>query len=337
MRVKDFYYLCTSALRMPLKSKKMTETPSPESPFYVRILGCGSAKPSLRHNPSSQALVYHGRVFLIDCGEGTQLQMARFGVSPQKVTDIFISHLHGDHFLGLPGLLATMTLHGRTEPVRVHTTEEGAALLRHILGVLSPVGSDIVEYCVYDASQGARVYEDAALTVDTVPLHHRVPCCGFIFREKPKARHIRPEAIGTYGIPYDKIREIREGADFIRADGTAVANETLTLPPSPSMSYAYCSDTAYGSDVAEAVRGVTVLYHEATYGDSCAAKAEARGHSTARQAGVVAREAGAKVLIIGHYSQAIRDEKALAAEAQEEFQGPVILADEGLTVNVGAL
>lgn len=305
------------------------------SPFCVRILGCGSAKPTLRHSPSSQALFYHGRVFLIDCGEGTQLKMERFGVSPHKITDIFISHLHGDHFLGLPGLLGTMCLNGRTTPVRIHTTAEGAMLLRAILSVLSPGVSDtMVEYRTFDPEGSECVYEDDALTVHTVPLHHRVPTCGFIFREKPKERHIRREAIRRYEIPYECLPGIKAGADFRTPDGLLVPNAEMTHEPTPSLSYAYCSDTAFGLDVARAVRGVTVLYHEATYDDANASKAAPRGHSTAREAGIIAREAGASKLVIGHYSVVVRDEDALADEAREEFSGPVYAAREGMTINI---
>lgn len=305
------------------------------SPFCVRILGCGSAKPTLRHSPSSQALFYHGRVFLIDCGEGTQIQMERYGVSPGKISDIFISHLHGDHFLGLPGLLGTMCLNGRTMPVRIHTTAQGEALLRTILSVLSPGISDtMVQYCVFDADVPQRIYEDDALTVDTLPLLHRVPACGFCFREKPGKRHMRREAIGRYSIPYTAMEEIRNGADFKTPDGETVPNAELTNDPTPSLSYAYCSDTAFNPALADAVRGVTVLYHEATYDDANQAKAAPRGHSTAREAGMVAREAGAGSLVIGHYSVMVRDERTLVSEAAGEFEGPLYAASEGMLIKI---
>ena len=307
---------------------------SPPSAFSVRILGCGSAKPTLRHAPSAQALFYHGRVFLIDCGEGVQIQMERYGVSAHKISDIFISHLHGDHFLGLPGLLGTMCLNGRTTPVRVHISAEGSRLLKAVTEVVSPGIGGMVEYCVMEPGRRQCVYEDAALEVHTVPLHHRVPACGFYFREKPKERHLRPDAIERYAIPYAALKAIKAGAAYERPGGGRIANAELTAPPSPSLSYAYCSDTAFAADVAEAVRAVTVLYHEATYGDANAAKASMRGHSTAREAGVVARIAGAGALVIGHYSAAVDDEEALAMEAAEEFGGPVFAAAEGMLIEV---
>lgn len=310
---------------------------SSASAFSVRILGCGSAKPTLRHTPSAQALFYHGRVFLIDCGEGVQLQMERYGVSPHRISDIFISHLHGDHFLGLPGLLGTMCLNGRTAPVRVHISAEGARLLKAITDVVSPGMGDMVEYCVFDPGLSACIYEDAALEVRTVPLHHRVPACGFCFREKPKGRHILAEAIERYAIPYAALDSIRAGADYVTPGGELLANGLLTTDPSPSLSYAYCSDTAFATDVAEAVRPVTVLYHEATYDDTNAAKASMRGHSTAREAGMAARIASAEALVIGHYSVAVKDEAVLAREAGMEFDGPVFAAGEGMLIDVRAV
>lgn len=260
-------------------------------PFYVRILGCGSAKPSMRHNPSSQAVVYGSRVMLVDCGEGTQLQMERLGVRLSRVTDVFLSHLHADHFLGLPGLLNTMIMNGRKEPVRIHTTEEGARLLRAVLDVISP-GTEIADFRVYDPERHGTILEDGEMKVETVPLHHRVPCCGFVFREKTAA-----------GVMSGR-------------------------------SYAYCSDTAYSEDVARAVGPVSLLYHEATYGAEDADKAAARGHSTAEEAGRIARLAGAGGLVIGHYSMKICDEEALAREAQGEFGGPTVAAREGMTIDI---
>ena len=209
------------------------------SPFYVRILGCGSAKPSLRHHPSAQAVVLGSRVMLVDCGEGTQLQMERLGVRQSKVTDIFISHLHADHFLGLPGLLNTMIMNGRREPVRIHTTAEGAKLLRAVMDVISP-GTEIADFRVFDPEKPGVIVDDDSLTVETVKLHHRVPCCGFVFREKGTQEGAKrsyaycsdtafsedvAKAVGPVSVLYHEATYGAEDADKAAARGHSTAAE----------------------------------------------------------------------------------------------------------------
>lgn len=303
------------------------------SALQLRILGCGSARPSLRHNPAAQALIHHGRVLLIDCGESTQLQMTRYGVSPAKVTDIFISHMHGDHFLGLPGLLGSMALQGRSEPVKVHIFAEGAELLDAILRVTSHGVEGLVEYDILDSDKSKHI-DLGTLTVDTVPLRHSMPATGFCFREKPKGRHILPGVIERFGIPYSMVDSIRTGSDFILPDGKILSNSELTTDPTPSLSYAYLSDTAFHPEAAGAVGNVSLLYHESTYTDKYKDLAEVRGHSTARQAGRMAALAGAKALLLGHYSQSIADESLLVREASEEYTGPVTAANEGMIIDI---
>ncbi len=302
--------------------------------FNVTILGCGSATPTLRHMPSSQAIRYRNRLMLVDCGEGTQLQLRRYGLSFAKVTDIFVSHLHGDHFLGLPGLLSTMALHEVEGSVTVHTFAEGAELLRRLMNVFCKERTFKLEYDIIDPTAPGVVLEDNNMVVTAFPLYHRVPCVGFRFDEKPKRLHIDGEAVKFYGVPHYLMNGLREGADFVREDGTVVPNARLTRAADPSKSYAYCSDTAFDARVAEAVRGVDVLYHEATYGDDRAQHAAPRGHSTAREAGRIAALAGAGELVLGHYSKTVQDESILAAEAASEFSGPVIAANEGLVIDL---
>lgn len=302
--------------------------------FNITILGCGSATPTTRHNPSAQAVRYRNKLMLVDCAEGTQLQMRRFGLSFAKVSDIFISHLHGDHFLGLPGLLSTMALHNVEGTVTVHTFAEGADLLRRTMDLFCRDRSYIIRYDIIDPSTPGIVYEDSNLVVSAFPLYHRVPCVGYLFREKPKRPHIDGEAVKFHGVPHYMMDAIKAGADFMRGDGTLIPNSWLVKGTDPSFSYAYCSDTAFDERVAESVRGVNVLYHEATYGDENACKAGARGHSTAREAGRIAELAGAGSLILGHYSKTIIDEAKLVAEAAEEFHGTVIAANEGLQIDI---
>ena len=301
--------------------------------FSVTILGCGSATPTLRHNPSAQLLTYRQQAMLIDCGEGTQLQLRRYGCSFAKITHIFLSHLHGDHFLGLPGLLSTMALHDVGGTVTIHTFAEGAALIRNILDLVCRDRPYTLKFDIIDPKNPGIVYSDSQLEVEAFPLYHRVPCVGYIFREKPKKRHINGEAAKFYGVPHYAMESLREGADLVLPDGRVIANSLLTKDPDKAMSYAYCSDTTYDPRVAEAVRGVDVLYHEATYGDNMEAKAKPRGHSTARQAARIAEMAGAGKLVIGHYSKTVEDPAVLVAEASEEFKN-VIAANEGLVLNL---
>lgn len=303
------------------------------SNFSVTILGCGSATPTLRHFPSAQAVRYGGRVMLVDCGEGTQLQLQRYGISFARITDIFISHLHGDHFMGLPGLLSTMALHGVTGTVTVHIFEQGAEVLRHVMEVFCPELSFDLKFDIIDPGAPGVLLDGKHLTVRAFQLSHRVPCVGFLFREKPKERHIDGEAAKFYGVPHYAMQSLRDGEDWTAPDGRVIPNARLTREPSPSMSYAYCSDTAYNRHVADIIRGVDVVYHEATYGDDSAAKASARGHSTAREAARIAAQAGAGKLLIGHYSKTIKDESVLVVQASEEFP-TVIAAQEGMTIDL---
>ncbi len=303
------------------------------SNFSVTVLGCGSALPTLRHYPSSQAIAYGPRVMLVDCGEGVQLQMQRYGVSFARVRDIFISHLHGDHFLGLPGLLSTMALHGVEGTVTVHVFEPGAEVLSEFMRVFCPETSFKLAFDIMDPGRPGLLMDEKLFTVSTVALSHRVPCFGFVFREKPKLRHIDGEAARYHGVPHYAMQSLREGADFVKTDGTVIPNALLTRAPSPAKAYAYCSDTAYEPSLAERLRGVDVIYHEATYGDADAAKAAHRGHSTARQAAEIARAAGARRLVIGHYSKMITDPETIVAEAREIFPD-TIAATEGLRLDL---
>lgn len=300
--------------------------------FKVNILGCGSATPSLRHMPSCQVVDHRDRLMMVDCGEGAQLAMRRMRLKYSRLNNIFISHLHGDHCLGLPGLLSTMALHDIEGTVTVHTFAEGAELFERIINFFCRERSYDLRFNIIKPEH-AVIYEDKSLSVETFPLYHRVPCVGYIFREKPKLRHINREMVDFYKVPVAMMHSIKEGADFVLPDGTVVANERLTTPAKPAYSYAYCSDTVYNPLVAEAVKGVDVVYHEATYTDDDAEKARQRGHSTAGEAAKIALEAGAKKLIIGHYSKSYADESGHIADACRIFPD-TIAANEGLTIDI---
>ena len=302
--------------------------------FNMTILGCGSATPTLRHFPSAQAVRYRNRVMLVDCGEGCQLQMRRFGLPFTKVTDIFISHLHGDHFLGRPGLLSTMALHDMQGGVTVHTFARGAEVLSRLMAVVCPERPYELKFNIIEPSNPGILFEDTNLVVSAFRLYHRVPCVGFRFDEKPKRRHIDADSARFFGVPHYMMDSLRDGADFTDAEGRVIANERLTKAPSPSLSYAYCSDTAFDLRVAEAVKGVDVLYHEATYGDERAVYAAPRGHSTAREAARIAAAAAASTLVLGHYSKTVTDESILVSEACQEFDGTVIAGREGLQIDL---
>lgn len=302
------------------------------SNFTTNIIGCGSATPSLRHTPSSQIIDHNGKLFMVDCGEGTQLQMRRMKIKFPNLRHIFISHLHGDHILGLPGLLSTLSLLDVTGQVHVYTFAEGIAWLREFMRISRHHASlDVVMHPI--ERECAVVYDDDTLSVETFPLYHGVPCVGYIFREKPKPRKIIGDMVNFHEVPLYRRAELKTGADFVKPDGTVIPNAWLTTDPEPSYSYAYCSDTTFSGKVIEAVKDVDTIYHEATYADDKAHKAKERGHSTARQAGIVAREAGAKRLIIGHYSKQYLDDEILRAEAAQEFSN-VVAANEGMKIDL---
>lgn len=282
--------------------------------------------------PSCQVVDHRDRLMMVDCGEGAQLAMRRMRLKYSRLNNIFISHLHGDHCLGLPGLLSTMALHDIEGTVTVHTFAEGAELFERIINFFCRERSYDLRFNIIKPEH-AVIYEDKSLTVETFPLYHRVPCVGYIFREKPKLRHINREMVDFYKVPVAMMHSIKEGADFVLPDGTVVANERLTTPAEPAYSYAYCSDTVYNPLVAEAVKGVDVVYHEATYTDGDAEKARQRGHSTAGEAAKIALEAAAKKLIIGHYSKSYADESGHIADACRIFPD-TIAANEGLTIDI---
>lgn len=301
--------------------------------FEVDILGCGSATPTVRHTPACQVVDFRDRLYMIDCGEGAQLQFRRMKLRFSRLGHIFISHLHGDHFLGLPGLLSTLALHDTGGTVTIHTFEQGADILSKIMAVFCRDTSFEIVYDVIKPEK-AVILETKSLTVETFPLYHRVPTVGYIFREKPSLPHMRGDMVQWLGIPVSRIAAIKAGEGFTDANGRFWTHEELTTPAAPARSYAYCSDTMFNPAVAEAVRGVDTIYHEATYLADSLHKAAPRGHSTAAQAGEIAAMAGASRLILGHYSQAYDDDALFAAEAATTFSGEIIAAREGLKIDL---
>lgn len=271
---------------------------------------------------------------MIDCGEGAQLQFMRMRLKMSRLNDIFISHLHGDHFLGLPGLLSTMALHEKGHSVTIHTFERGAELLRSMLDFIIGDTPFDLRFNIIDPAKRQVLIDDKTFTVSSFPLYHRVPAVGFLFAEKPKGRHINGEMARFHGVPNYMMESLRCGDDFVKPDGTVISNALLTSEPSPSGSYAYCTDTMFDRRVVTSIRGVDTVFHDATYGDADGHLAAPRGHSTARQAAEIARRARAKRLILGHFSKRYTSEQQLVKEAAEEFHGEIIAANEGLRIDL---
>ena len=288
--------------------------------FEVNILGCGSAVPTARHMTTAQLVNIHGKLFLVDCGEGTQTQIWRSGIRVTNMNHIFISHAHGDHFFGLLPLVSSLALMlDRTADLHLWLPAD----------MEEPLKRDFEQFCCtpfqlimhpLDTTKQAVLYEDKEMMVETIPLNHRVPCCGFLFSEKPKLPVLLPEKCKAYGIPPRELGKIKAGADWTTEEGEVVPNERLTTPSEPPRSYAYCSDTRYMPELHKMLTGVTTLYHESTYGMDQQLLAEKYNHSTARQAAMVARDAGVQQLILGHYSSRYENEKILLDEAREVFE-----------------
>ena len=296
-------------------------------PFKIHILGCGSALPTLHHYASAQIVELRGKQFMIDCGEGTQMQLRRSRIRFTKLSAVFITHLHGDHCFGLIGMISTFGLLGRTAKLDVYAPAALEPMLQAQMQLFCHSFDFEVAFHAVDTSKQQVVYEDRSLTVESIPLDHRIPCCGYLFKEKPTLPHIKRDMIDFYQIPTCQINNIKAGADWMTADGEVVANSRLVEAAEAPRSYAYCSDTRYIPTLHERIKGVTALYHESTYGEDNLQRAEKYFHSTARQAAMVARDAQAGQLLLGHFSSRYEDENVLLQEAKEVFEN-TYLCDE---------
>ncbi len=272
-------------------------------------------------------------MFMIDCGEGTQAQVRRSRINFSKIYAVFISHLHGDHVLGLVGMISTFGLQGRTAPLHVYAPEAYEQLFKMEMQMFcSNLDYEIIFHPI-DTRIRKVVYEDRSLTIETIPLHHRMPCAGYLFKEKQGERHINPEMLRFYDVPRSQINNLHLGMDWISPSGEIIPNDRLTTPPDPVRSYAYCSDTRYIPALGQQLKGVTTLYHEATYCEDMKDNAIKYLHSTAREAALTAKAAEAKQLLIGHYSQRYNDETPLLNEAKTVFEN-TILTNEQLTFDI---
>lgn len=300
--------------------------------FELTILGCSSATPTSTRNPTAQLLNIAERFFLIDCGEATQIQLRKFKLKFQRINHIFISHLHGDHYLGLIGLLSSMHLLGRTVDLHLYCPPE----LEEIIEVQFKHSQTYLRFKIiyhhhkYIAND--LIFEDNKVEVRTILLNHRIPCCGFLFTEKPLLSNISKEIIQKYQIPVEQILAIKGGADFITTEGELIPNSKLVSNKLKPRSYAYCSDTCYDERIIEFIKGVDLLYHEATFLNEMLPRAKETFHSTALQAATIAQKAEVHQLMIGHYSARYRDLQPLLEEAQTVFSNTILSIEGKSTV-----
>ncbi|HPR72830.1 MAG TPA: ribonuclease Z [Bacteroidales bacterium] len=303
-------------------------------PMKLTILGSSSALPTSERFPSAHVLNAHERIFLIDCGEGTQIQLRRNKIRFGKINHIFISHLHGDHVFGLYGLLSTFNLMGRTNPLCLYAPYNYDSLLFSHLKDFDINLNFEIAFTPLKNNDPVIILDDKYLTVTSFPLQHRIPSYGFLFREKPHDRNIIKECISRYEIPFVRIPAIKKGEDFVTNDGVLIRNEDITLPGPKPLSYAYCSDTKYFNRLMSFVKDVDLLYHEATFDKSLSSLATTTGHSTTTDAAKTAMDANAETLIIGHFSSRYKDIKPLVEEAREIFPR-TFPAIDGKTYEIG--
>lgn len=301
--------------------------------FEVNILGCGSALPTTRHFSSSQVVNIREKLFMVDCGEGAQLQLRRSKLKFTRLNHIFISHLHGDHCFGLMGLISTFGLLGRTASLHIYAHEELERLLAPQLEFFCKGMTYEVVFHPIDPAKAEVIYDDRSVSVSTIPLKHRIPTCGFLFQEKPTPNHIIRDMVDFYRIPVFELNRIKNGEDYITPEGVVVPNHRLTTPSAAPRSYAYCSDTICQTSIIPQIKGVDLLFHEGTFAQCDAARAKETFHTTAMQAAQIAVEAEAKQLVIGHFSARYEDEGILLKEAQALFPN-TLLAKENLRITL---
>lgn len=301
--------------------------------FDVHILGCGSALPTTRHFATSQVVNLRDKLFMIDCGEGAQLQLRKSRLKFSRLNHIFISHLHGDHCFGLLGLISTFGLLGRTAELHIHSPKGLEALFAPMLSFFCNTLTYKVIFHEFETKTPSLIYEDRSMTVTTIPLKHRIPCCGFLFEEKPRPKHILRDMIDFYQVPVYELNRIKNGADYVTPEGQTIENSRLTRPSNPPRKYAYCSDTIYHPSIIPQITGVDLLFHEATFAQSEAARAKETYHTTATQAAQIAKDAGVKRLLIGHFSARYEDESVLLNEVLNVFS-ETLLAKETLCVSI---
>ena len=302
-------------------------------PFELTILGSSSALPTSDRYPTAQVLNILGRFFLIDCGEGTQIQLRRQKIGFNRIKHIFISHLHGDHYFGLIGLISTLNLLGLKTDIHIYSPSELKNLIQPQLDFIKGEMKINLIFHPLNFKKQQKIYEDKRVEVFSFPVKHSISTCGFLFKEIKKQPNIKKESIQTYNIPIAKIKEIKAGDDFVTEEGKIILNKDLTTPAPKPRSYAFCTDTAYHEPIVNIVKGVDLLYHEATFLEELSDFAKKTKHSTAIDAANIAKLAKVKKLIIGHFSARFNDISLFEKEARTVFENTVA-AEEGRTYRI---
>jgi ribonuclease Z len=294
----------------------------------LTILGCYAATPRTFTNPTSQILEIKNRLFLIDCGEGTQVQLRKNKIRFSKINHVFISHLHGDHFFGLVGLVSTFSLLNRATDLHIY----GPKGIKEIIKLQLRLSNSWTNYDLHfhelESKESEVIYEDEKVTIKTIPLKHRIYTNGFLFHEKVDKRKLNVDAILSFKIDKCYYQNIKNGKDILLEDGRLIENYRLTFDPIAPKNYAFCSDTAYDESIIPLIKDVDILYHESTFLQTEESLAKKTLHSTAKEAATIALKANVKHLILGHYSTRYEDIKLFREEAQTIFP-EVLLGDDG--------
>ena len=301
--------------------------------FEVTILGSGAAVPTSIRNPSSQYVVCNDRHILIDCGEGTQMQIRKLGIKLQRINYILISHLHGDHFFGLVGLLSTMHLMGRDKGITIYGPEELEIIIRNQLEIGGARLDFQLTFVRLNGTESKKIFEDRLIEIYTFPLKHRIPTNGFLIKEKQKERQLISEAIKGSGLKIENLPQLKRGENVVNELGEVYDFEDFTLPPKPSYSYAYCSDTTYWETIVPNIKDVTVLYHEATFTEKDRERAKATYHSTAAQAAKIAAMANVEKLFLGHISARYEGTEIHLSESRQFF-GKTEVVEDGMKITI---
>jgi len=301
--------------------------------FEVTILGSSSALPTSQRNTTAQLINHAERFFLVDCGEGTQIQLRRLKFKFFRIDHVIISHLHGDHFFGLPGLLNTFNLLGRKKDLHIFGPTSLQEFIEAIKNyILHHISYEIIFHPL-NFSEKEMIYENKLLKIFSFPVSHKIPTCGFLFEEKKMPRNIIKEVIEKYNIPIQQIKSIKDGNDF-DYNGTIVPNTALTTDSPKPRQYAFCTDTAYDERIIPFIKSCNLLYHEATFLDDMADRAVETYHSTASQAAKIAKKANAGKLLLGHFSSRYKNFKPFISQASEVYDGEVIIAEDGMTIKL---
>ena len=302
-------------------------------PFEITILGSNSALPTSDRYPTAQVLNVLGRFFLIDCGEGTQIQIRRQKIAFGKIKHIFISHLHGDHYFGLIGLLSTFNLLGLKNDIHIYSPSELKNLIQAQLDQIKGENQFRIIFHPLNFKKVQQFYIDKKVEVYSFPVKHSIPTCGFLFKEVQKQPNIKKELIQKYNIPIAEIKNIKAGADFISKEGETIPNQELTSPPPEPRSYAFCTDTAFYPEIANTIKNVDLLYHESTFLEDMKEFAHSTLHSTAKEAAEIAKLSNAKKLILGHFSARYKKTTEFVDEAKTIFENTVA-AKDGKTYSI---